>query len=344
MESKGLVLIGTSNANDMRMLQALLMAHAYDVITAVDTNTLRLHFKKNLPSVVIIDCDLAGSDVTEVCRLIKLENTGASFQFVGIVPMFDSRMHERMLNSGINDFVFKPFSADELIIRVRSAIERQRLAEECNNLERLLFSIASAFESRDEFKVGHPERVARMSRRLGERINLSSEEQELLYKGGMLHDIGMVRVPKSVAEKPGALTSDEFEQMKLHTVWGDRLCRPIHSLAKVLPIIRHHHEQVDGKGYPDGLSGNQIPRLARIMAISEVFDALASDRSYRARLKREDSMRYLKEYAQRQWLDATLVEEFLKMVSEEGWPTVPATEQAFMTPGKPTVSERSQLL
>lgn len=325
MENKGQILIGTSNVNDMRMLLALLTAHGYDVVTATDVKALRAHFKKMLPNVVLIDYELDGIEAANICRLLKSEAYAQTVQFMGIVPFLDTRIHGLMLKAGADDLVFRPFSSDEIVIRVNAAIERQHLAEESFNLEKLLFSLASAFEAREESKVGHPERVARMSRRLGERIGLGLNDQEALYKGGMLHDIGMLKVPKHIAEKPGQLTSEEYELMKLHTVWGERMCRPVRSLRKILPILRHHHEQLDGNGYPDGLQGEQIPELARILAISEVFDALVSDRPYRARLPEKDAIRYLGEYANRRWLDATLVKEFLTMVDEERWPVVPPT-------------------
>lgn len=326
MDSRELILISSGNANDLRMLHALLSAQGYEIITAGDIDSLRAQFKKHLPGVVLIDCDLAGDETANVCGLLKSEAYNSSVQFIGIVPLLDTQVHSAMLNAGADDLVFRPFSSDEIIIRVRGSIERQHLAEESFNLEKLLFSLASAFEAREESKVGHPERVARMSRRLGERIGLSFDEQEALYKGGMLHDIGMLKVPKHILEKPGPLTSEEYEIMKLHTIWGERMCRPVRSLQQLLPILRHHHEQIDGKGYPDGLSGDDIPTLARVLAISEVFDALVSDRPYRTRLKQEDALRYIKEYAQRRWLHADLVGEFLSMVDDEGWPLVPATE------------------
>ncbi len=215
-------------------------------------------------------------------------------------------------------------------MRVRMALVARAQAAESANLEKLLFSVVSAFEWREEAKKGHPERMARMTRRLGERMQLSRVDQEALYKGGLLHDIGMIKVPKHVVDKPGALSSEEFELMKLHTIWGERMCRPVRSLQRVLPIIRHHHEQMDGKGYPDGLAGEQIPRLARILAVAEVFDALSSDRPYRPRMSRPEALRYLQEYSNRNWLDPEIVGQFLKMVEEEGWPEIPPLEHEVL--------------
>ncbi len=328
MDTKKTLLISTSYVNDMRMLDALLSAQGFEIITALDIKSLSTHFKKRLPDIVLVDYELAGADAADVCRLIKSESYNKSVQVIGIAPLMNTHAHSVMLKSGADDIIFRPFSSDEIVIRLNAASERQMLAEESVHLEKLLFSLASAFEARDENNIGHPERVARMSRRFAERLGLSKEDQEALFKGGMLHDIGMIKIPKGITDKPSALTNEEYELLKMHTVWGERMCRPVRSLAPILPILRHHHEQIDGKGYPDGLSGTDIPELARILAVSEVFDALCSDRTYRNRLKQEDALRYLNEYAQRKWLDAGMVKEFIEMIKEEGWPDVPKVDRS----------------
>lgn len=326
METRNLVLIGTSDLNDMRMLAALLEGNEYDVATASDSGSLRDQLRQRQPSLILVDAYLPGLEVADILRAMKSDPDMAEIPVLGIVPAADVGLRQTLRRSGADDLVGRPFEADEILLRLRTALETRHQAQESANLEKLLFSVISAFESREEAKKGHPERVARMTRRLGERMQLSPADQEALYKGGILHDIGMIKVPKHVVDKPGALTSEEFELMKLHTIWGERMCRPVQSLQRVLPIIRHHHEQMDGKGYPDGLVGEQIPRLARILAVAEVFDALSSDRPYRARMSRPEALRYLHEYASRNWLDAEIVAQFLKMVDEEGWPEIPPLE------------------
>lgn len=332
MESRDLILLGTSDSNDMRMLVALLSGNDFEVATATDAGLLREQFRHRQPDLILVDSHLAGADASDVCRALKSDPDTAGVPVLAIVPLMDFAARHLLLRSGADDLVGRPFMGDEILMRVRVALSRRHMAEEAANLEKLLFSVVSAFESREEAKKGHPERVARMSRRLGERMHLPRDDQEALYKGGILHDIGMIKVPKHIVDKPGALTSEEFELMKLHTIWGERMCRPVQSLQRVLPMIRHHHEQMDGKGYPDGLSGEQIPPLARILAVGEVFDALSSDRPYRPRMSRAEAVRYLREYSQRRWLDPDIVEEFLKMVDEEGWPEVPPLEHEVLNP------------
>ena len=330
MDTRELVLIGTSDLNDLRMMAALLGGNDYDVVTAVDSGTLRDQLRQRQPNLVLVDCHLPGTDVLDVLRGMKSDADMATIPVIAIVPPTDVNTRQALRRAGADDLVGRPFDGDEILMRVRMALLARAQAAESANLEKLLFSVVSAFESREEAKKGHPERVARMTRRLGERMQLSRVDQEALYKGGLLHDIGMIKVPKHIVDKPGALSSEEFELMKLHTIWGERMCRPVRSLQRVLPIIRHHHEQMDGKGYPDGLSGEQIPRLARILAVAEVFDALSSDRPYRPRMSRPEALRYLQEYSNRNWLDPEIVGQFLKMVEEEGWPEIPPLEHEVL--------------
>ncbi len=330
MDTRELVLIGTSDMNDLRMMAALLGGNDYDVVTAVDSGTLRDQLRQRQPNLVLVDCHLPGTDILDVLRGMKSDPDMAAIPVIGIVPPTDVNTRQALRRAGADDLVGRPFDGDEILMRVRMALVARAQAAESANLEKLLFSVVSAFESREEAKKGHPERMARMTRRLGERMQLSRVDQEALYKGGLLHDIGMIKVPKHVVDKPGALSSEEFELMKLHTIWGERMCRPVRSLQRVLPIIRHHHEQMDGKGYPDGLAGEQIPRLARILAVAEVFDALSSDRPYRPRMSRPEALRYLQEYSNRNWLDPEIVGQFLKMVEEEGWPEIPPLEHEVL--------------
>lgn len=326
MEDSELLLLGSGELNDLRMLAALLGGNGYNVVTAPDATLLRDQFRQRQPDLVLLDSRLPGAHAGDVVRALKSDPETAKVPVLGIVPLLDAQAAQGLRQAGVDDLVSRPFDVEELLARVRTALKLREQLEETANLETLLFSVVSAFESREEAKKGHPERVARMTRRLGQRMNLPPADQEALYKGGILHDIGMIKVPKHVVDKPGPLTSEEYDLTKLHTLWGERMCRPVRSLQRVLPIIRHHHEQMDGKGYPDGLAGSQVPYLARILAVAEVFDALSSDRPYRPRMSQAEAVRYLKEYASRNWLDAEVVRNFLAMVDEEGWPEIPAVQ------------------
>jgi putative two-component system response regulator len=135
----------------------------------------------------------------------------------------------------------------------------------------------------------------------------------VLYEGGVLHDIGKIAIPDAILLKPGPLSEDEFALMRTHSEAGERICGPLRTTALYLPIIRHHHERVDGRGYPDHLVGPEIPIGARIAAISDAWDAMVSDRPYRAGLGPEEARSRIVAGRGSQW-DAELVQVFLSLV------------------------------
>lgn len=318
------VLIGTADPLERRLLEALL-ADRCPTRTAEDGRQLREAIRHQLPALVILDSRLTPAGAVDLCRALKIEGSPGP-PILALCPAGHGDLHEALLEAGADGVALRPSLPAALLREVEALLARERSRQEASNLEKLLFSVVSAFDSRDESKVGHPERVARMSRRLGERLGLPEEDLLALHKGGILHDIGMLKVPRHIVEKQGPLSPAEFETMKLHTIWGERMCRPVASLERVLPIIRHHHEQIDGGGYPDGLRGEQIPLTARVLAVAEFCDALSSDRPYRPRMSRPDTTRYLREYSRRGWLDPGCVEAFLDILEEEGWPEVPVIE------------------
>jgi putative two-component system response regulator len=178
--------------------------------------------------------------------------------------------------------------------------------------EAVLFSLARSIEARDAYTGEHCERLARYSVQLGERIGLPEEQLTALRRGGVLHDIGKVAVPDAILLKPNPLTKEETEIMKQHTIVGERICSPLKSLRLVLPIIRHHHEKLDGSGYPDGLKGEGIPLTARVLQTVDVYDALTTPRPYnRGAVSRERALEIMEEGVKKGWWDPNLFGEFL---------------------------------
>src|ERR1039458_5519140 len=147
--------------------------------------------------------------------------------------------------------------------------------------EVILFALSQVVEQRDKHTAGHCERLAFISVAMGTAMGLDRPDLLALYRGGYLHDIGKVGIPDSILFKPGKLTAEEWVTMRTHTVRGEEICRHLKSLSTVLPIIRHHHERWDGSGYPDGLRGDQIPLLARVLQIADIYDALTYERPYK---------------------------------------------------------------
>jgi putative two-component system response regulator len=182
-----------------------------------------------------------------------------------------------------------------------------------DDTESILFALALAVEQRDRNTGGHCERLAFVSVSIGIAMGLDRVCLLSLYRGGYLHDVGKVGIPDSILLKPGKLTTAEWVTMRGHPARGEEICRHLPSLAPVLPIIRHHHERWDGTGYPDGLRGSQIPLLARVLQVADIYDALTSRRPYKQAMPASQALRVIQQETERGWRDPEIVELFLRL-------------------------------
>ena len=175
-----------------------------------------------------------------------------------------------------------------------------------------LLGLANALEAKDVYTRGHSERVGASSRRLALALGVAPSDAEIIARAGLLHDIGKIGIPEAVLRKSGSLTAEEWTLMRRHPVIGAQIVAPFEFFTAGATIIRHHHERVDGTGYPDGLAGDTIPLGARIVAVADVYDALTSDRPYRAALSRDDALAVLHAEAGH-GLDAAIVGAFIRL-------------------------------
>jgi len=189
-------------------------------------------------------------------------------------------------------------------------------ARDGEETEAILFSLAKAVEQRDAQTGGHCERLAFISVALGVAIGLERADLVALYRGGYLHDVGKVGIPDSILFKPGKLSADEWKVMRSHPARGEEICRPLQSLSPVLPIIRHHHERWDGSGYPDGLRGDQIPLLARILQMADIYDALTSPRPYKPAYLPQHALDLMAEETEKGWRDPRIFKLFARLYRE----------------------------
>jgi putative two-component system response regulator len=232
-----------------------------------------------------------------------------------LVTSLDSdadRIHGIMC--GADDFLNKPVNKHELLARVHSLLRLKHFTDELDHAETVLFSLALSIEAKDPYTAGHCDRLAKRSVTLGEKLGLPEDLRVALHRGGLVHDIGKLAVPESILLKPGPLTPEERKIMEQHTIVGERICVPLRSFRHVLPIIRHHHEKQDGSGYPDGLKGDQIPITARILQVTDVYDALTTDRPYRKALSSEKALAIMRDEMRRGWWDRSILEEFETIV------------------------------
>jgi putative two-component system response regulator len=173
----------------------------------------------------------------------------------------------RGIEAGADDVLTKPVNSYRLIARVKSLLTLKAKIDDLERVEAVLLKLAHAIEAKDPYTQGHCERLAQLSAEVGQRIDLPKEQVVALRRAGIVHDIGKVAIPDTILLKPARLSTEEWTLMRQHPAIGEEICRPLKSFRSVLPIIRHHHEKIDGSGYPDGLSGNQIPLTARVLQI-----------------------------------------------------------------------------
>jgi putative two-component system response regulator len=190
--------------------------------------------------------------------------------------------------------------------------------DELERAESVLFSLAFTVESRDPNTSGHCDRLSYLSRRLGEHLGMPAEQLTALRLGGVVHDIGKIKVPDAILLKPGPLTKEEWVVMREHPVAGERICAPLKSFRQVLPIIRHHHEKRDGSGYPDGLRGDEIPLTARVLQVVDIYDALTSDRPYKSAMPAAAAIKIMKEEVQNGWWDPDVFVAFEHLLEIDG--------------------------
>jgi putative two-component system response regulator len=204
---------------------------------------------------------------------------------------------------------------DVLQEQVSRAILRLNCNIDCQT-EAVVLSLGRSIESKDPLTQGHSLRLVEYTTLLGERVGLRDEDLAALRVGSLIHDIGKVAVPDAILLKPGPLTASERTIMDQHPIVGESICAPLESLRNTLPIIRHHHERMDGSGYPDGLCGDEIPLSARILQIADIYDALTSNRPYRKALAPEEALAELSKEAAKGWIDPFLVNQFEQLIHE----------------------------
>ena len=202
----------------------------------------------------------------------------------------------------------------ELLARVRSLVRLKHFTDELETCETVLFSLARSIEAKDPYTEGHCDRLSKYAVALAQRLNLPKEALVALRRAGIVHDIGKVAVPESILLKPGPLTAEERRVMEQHTVIGERICAPLKSFRHVVPIIRHHHEKMDGTGYPDRLTKESIPLTARILQTVDIYDALTTDRPYRKAMPPEAAVDLMQQEVKRGWWDGSLVDELQAML------------------------------
>jgi putative two-component system response regulator len=255
---------------------------------------------------VILDLMMPGMGGPEFCRKLKADRSTRLVPLLILTSVQGRENEAHGIASGADEFLVKPLHPDIVRIRVRAMLRHKAAVDSLEEAETILFALAQAIEYRDRATSGHCERLAALSMMLGTAMGLPRPQILSLRRGGYLHDIGKIAIPDAILFKRGPLTEEEWAVMRTHTVRGEEICRSARTLAPVLPIIRNHHERWDGSGYPDGLAGESIPLLARILQIADIYDALTSERPYKPAFPPAEALAILEREAERGWRDPGL--------------------------------------
>jgi len=307
------VLVVDDDEPNLRGLGMLLERADYTVLTAANGRDALDIVRAERPDLVLLDVMMPGISGLDVCAEIK---RSADTRLTPVVLISGAQERQTRLDgleAGADDFLNKPVDPEELQTRVRSLMRLKCLTDDLESAESLFLTLGRIIEARDPYTEGHCERLTDYATSLGRRLNLDQEDLIALHRGAFLHDVGKIAIPDRVLLKKGRLTRKEYDLMKQHPVVGDGLCRTVRSFEAVRPIVRHHHERLDGRGYPDGLMGDDIPLLAQIVSIVDVFDALTTDRPYRKAVPVATAYEMLRDNARQGWCRDELLSAFIDL-------------------------------
>jgi putative two-component system response regulator len=296
-----------------RLLRAMLKTASYQILEAKRPSEALAILDREKVDLVIADQVMPEMSGTEFCQLLKNDRRTQLLPVLMTTSLQGIENEMAGFESGADEFLLKPLRPALVRTRIRSMLRNKALVDSLEEAEGILFALAQSVEHRDRYTGLHCERLAAYGIALAQALGLPRREQLALYRGGYLHDIGKIAIPDSILFKRGLLTEQEWKIMRLHTIRGEEICRPMKTLAPVLPIIRSHHERWDGSGYPDGLRGEEIPLLARILQVADIYDALTTARPYKPAFSHRHSVELMMEEARRGWRDPELVPLFAQI-------------------------------
>ncbi|HZP07136.1 MAG TPA: HD domain-containing phosphohydrolase [Terracidiphilus sp.] len=304
------ILVADDNEINRELLSDILTGEGYKVVCVEDGDQALHEIQTRAIDLALLDVIMPGKTGFDICQFIKSRPETRLIPVVLVTGLTSVDERIRGIRAGADDFLSKPVNSQELLARTRSLLRLKEFIDELENAETVLFSLALSIEAKDPYTKGHCDRLSAYSEALGQRLGLPHEQCVALRRAGVVHDIGKIGVPEHILLKNGALNDAEWIVMKEHPITGERICSPLKSFRLVLPIIRHHHEKLDGSGYPDRLKGDEIPLTARILQVTDIYDALVTDRPYRKALSHEEAIETMRGEARRGWWDNDLIDEF----------------------------------
>jgi putative two-component system response regulator len=307
------VLVADDNPFYRASLRGTLQAWGYEVVEAKDgRQAFEILIGTEAPMLAILDSVMPGLSGPDVCRRVRAMHQPESPYLIILSGQDSQEDVVGALQAGADDIIHKPFDHRELQARLQVGIRIVKL----QTSQTMIFTLARAVEAKSPFTKGHSDRVTHFALALGRSIGLSEAELFVLRRGALLHDIGKISIPDRILDKPAPLTPEEYSVIQQHPMLGVEILKPLQTLDDIMPLVRSHHERCDGKGYPDGLPKKDIPVMVRVLSVADVYDALSSERPYRAAMGHLKSFKIMIEDAAKGGLDPDLVARFLELPDE----------------------------
>ena len=311
------VLVVDDLAENREILTSLLEAEGHVITTAADGVEAIALATAAPPDLVVMDVTMPRMDGLEACRRLKADPRTELVPVILVTGLLAREDRIAGIEAGCDDFLTKPVDSEQLVARTRTALRTKAVVDELEQAENVLVSLARALDAKDPYTSGHSTRVGHYAEALGGAIGLPARERRDLRRAGLLHDIGKIGIDIQYLVKPGPLTAEEYEEVKRHPVIGFEICAPLRTMAPLLALIRGHHERLDGSGYPDRLTAERIPAALRCLSVADVYDALTSDRAYRAAMTADAAFGILREEAGLGMWDPRIV-DMLERIVEKG--------------------------
>jgi len=304
------ILLVDADPTNLEKWKSFLESQECEVYTADDGESAVSCCLQTQPDLVLLQDSLPDIRNFELCRRLKKDPLNQLTPIVLLKPSPNQWDIQRGHEAGAMDVWSTPSTLWDALGRVQTLLRLKNYMDE--QAKSVVLSLARTVDSKQAMRNGHSERLLAYAELLGESLGLQEEDLQELRIACWLHDIGKIAVPDSILLKPGPLDAEEMRIVRQHPVVGERMCAPLKSLRRILPVIRNHHERMDGSGYPDGLRGESIPLKARILQVADIYDALTTDRPYRTALLPEDAKQVLFREAGNRWLDGSLVSKFFE--------------------------------
>ena len=327
--NRGRILVVDDDPAQRRVLRSILGPQGYWIQEASNGQEALETIEVTPPDLILIDLNMPTMDGFTAAARLKADPKTRLIPVVIVTSLDVLSEKIRALDLGVDDFLNKPVVAAELRTRVRALLRLKYYTDELEHANQVVAGMARLAERRDAYTGHHGGRVAEAAARVGTELCLDDEDMKAVRLGALFHDLGKIGIPDAVLRKPGPLDPSEVALMRTHPAMGAEICRPLRTMAPILPILQHHHEKLDGSGYPDGLHGDEIPVIVRIVSVVDVYDALTTDRPYRPGYPAAEALRILREEAAKGWWDADIVECWARLIE------TPAPAESLATPGGP---------